>query len=186
MSVDGVLADTKRKMTKGLEALERELSSVRAGKANAAMLDGVRVDYYGSTVPLNQVASINVPEARLLVVQPWEKTMVQPISKAIQSAALGLNPTDDGTVVRIPIPPLTEERRKELVKKVKAIGEQSKVTLRQVRREANDQLKKHEADKEISEDEHRRGNDEVQKITDANVTKIDEILARKESEILEI
>jgi len=186
MSVKRVLEDMSTKMKKSLEAFERELSSIRAGKASGAMLDSVRVDYYGSVVPLNQVASVNAPEPRLIVVQPWEKGMVQPISKAIQSADLGLNPTDDGTVVRIPIPPLTEERRKELVKKVKQVGEQAKVSIRQVRREANDELKKLETDKEISEDEHHRGNDEVQSLTDDNVKRVDDILEKKEKDILEI
>ncbi len=186
MSADSVLKETREKMKKTLSALERELSGLRAGKASASLLDPVQVEYYGSMVPVQQVASINVPEARLIVVQPWEKNMVRAVSKAIQSAGLGLNPTDDGVVVRVPIPPLTEERRKELVKKAKHIGEQSRVALRQLRREANDQVKKAANDKDVSEDEAHRLNDEIQKLTDTNVKDIDEILKAKEAEILEI
>lgn len=183
---DDLVRDARVKMKNCLAGLERELTSVRAGKANASLLDTIRVDYYGSLVPLQQVASINVPEARLIVVQPWEKPMVAAISKAIQSADLGLNPTDDGNVVRIPIPALTEERRMEFVKKVKQIGEGTKVSIRQVRRDANEQLKKLEAAKEISEDDLHRLNADVQKATDDFVKSVEETLKQKEHDILEI
>lgn len=179
-------ADAKEKMAKSITALERDLSGLRAGKASASLLDAVRVDYYGSMVPINQVASINVPEPRLIVIQPWERPMVSVVSKAIQVADLGLNPTDDGTVVRIPIPQLTEERRKELVKKVKQVGEAARVAVRQVRREANDLIKKRQQGKEISEDDAHRETDEIQKLTDEFVTQIDDILKKKEQDILEI
>lgn len=186
MSGDAVLSDAHDKMKKSLGALDRELTGIRAGKASAALLEPVKVDYYGTPTPVNQVASIKVPEPRLIVLQPFEKSMVQTVAKAIQSAGLGLNPTDDGTVIRIPIPQLTEERRKDLVKKAKAVGEQAKVSLRQVRREANDHLKKLLNDKELSEDDERRLEGEVQKMTDEHVKKIDDVLKAKEAEILEI
>jgi len=186
MSGDAVLSEARDKMKKSLAALDRELTGIRAGKASAALLEPVKVDYYGTPTPVNQVASIKVPEPRLIVLQPFEKSMVQTVAKAIQSAGLGLNPTDDGTVIRIPIPQLTEERRKDLVKKAKAVGEQAKVSLRQVRREANDHLKKLLSDKELSEDDERRLEGEVQKLTDEHVKKIDDVLKAKEAEILEI
>jgi ribosome recycling factor len=173
-------------MVKTVSAMERELASIRAGKASASLLDSVRVDYYGSMVPIQQVASINVPEPRLIVVQPWEKPMVSVVSKAIQAADLGLNPTDDGTVVRVPVPSLTEERRKDLVKKVKHVGEASKVALRQVRRDANDHLKKLQGTKDLSEDDAHRFTDEIQKLTDGFVKKVDDVLHKKEKDILEI
>jgi ribosome recycling factor len=186
MDADSISNESKDKMEKALAALVRELGSVRAGKASASMLDNVRVDYYGSMVPVHQVASINVPEPKLLVVQPWERNMVSAISRAIQAASLGLNPTDDGVVVRIPIPSLTEERRKDLVKKVKHIGETSKVALRQVRREANDLVKKLQGEKKLSEDVAHRLNTDIQKLTDDYVKRVDDVLKKKEAEVLEI
>jgi ribosome recycling factor len=186
MTGEAVLSEAREKMKKSLGALDRELTGIRAGKASAALLDSVKVDYYGTATPVNQVAAIKVPEPRLIVLQPFEKSMVQAVAKAIQAAGLGLNPTDDGTVVRIPIPQLTEERRKDLVKKAKAVGEHAKVSLRQVRREANDQLKKLQTDKDLSEDDAHRLEGEVQQMTDEHVKKIDDVLKAKENEILEI
>jgi len=181
-----ISAESKDKMEKTMTALTRDLGTVRAGKASPSMLDGVRVDYYGSMVPIQQIASINVPEPRLLVVQPWEKNMVSVIARSIQASGLGLNPADDGVVVRVPIPPLTEERRKDLVKKVKQIGETAKVGLRQVRREANDLVKKLQNEKKLSEDAAHRLNTDVQKLTDDYVKKVDDVLKKKEAEVLEI
>jgi ribosome recycling factor len=186
MSAESILAEARDKMDKTISSMERELAGIRAGKATPALLDSIRVDYYGSIVPLQQVASVNVPEARLIVIQPWEKNMVAPISKAIQAADLGLNPTDDGTVVRVPIPPLTEERRKDLVKVVKRIGEDSRVAVRNVRRDANEKIKKLEKEHELSEDVMRNKQDAIQKLTDQFVHKVDEAVAAKEKEILEI
>ncbi len=186
MDANGVMGEALTKMTKSLEAMGRELASIRAGRASASLLDSVRVDYYGSMVPLQQVASINVPEPRLIVIQPWEKPMVSVVSKAIMAADLGLNPTDDGTVVRVPVPPLTEERRKDLVKQVKKTGESARVAIRQIRREANDHLKKLENAKDLSEDDCHRHIDEVQKLTDDYIGKLDDALKQKESDILEI
>ena len=186
MSAESILAEAQDKMEKTISAMERELAGVRAGKATPALLDSIRVDYYGSVVPLQQVASVAIPEPRLIVIQPWEKNMVAAISKAIQAAALGLNPTDDGTVVRVPIPPLTEERRKDLVKKVKQVGEGSRVAIRQIRRDANEHLKKLQNAKEISEDDSHRYTADVQKLTDEFVKKVDNVLTKKEQDILEI
>ncbi len=186
MSAKDVLNEARKKMSKSLEAMGRELGSIRAGKASVSLLDSVRVDYYGSMVPLQQAASISVPEPRLIVLQPWEKTMVSAISKAIMAADLGLNPVDDGTVIRVPVPPLTEERRKELVKKVKKVGESTRVAIRQIRREANDGLKKLENAKALSEDESHRQMDEVQKLTDEFIEGLDQALREKEADILEI
>ncbi|WP_017753788.1 ribosome recycling factor [Calidifontibacillus oryziterrae] len=181
-----VIRNTKEKMNKAIQAYKRELATVRAGRANPSILDRVQVDYYGAPTPLNQLSSITVPEARLLVIQPYDKSVLQEIEKAIQKADLGLNPTNDGSIIRISIPPLTEERRKALVKDVKAMAEEAKVALRNIRRDANDELKKLEKDGQITEDDHRSYTEDVQKETDNHVKEIDNITKEKEKEIMEV
>jgi ribosome recycling factor len=181
-----IFADTEERMAKGLEAIKRELASIRTGKATPTLLDGIKVDYYGTMTPLSQVANISVPDPRLLVIQPWEKKLIPEIIKAIQKSDLGLNPQSDPNVVRLPIPTLTEERRKDLVKLVKKVAEEGKVAIRNIRRDANDAFKKAEKDKEVSEDESRKGQERVQEITDDHIEKLEEILKKKEQEIMEI
>jgi ribosome recycling factor len=162
---DEVLNHAKTSMTKSIESLHRELSSIRTGKANPALLDNLRVDYYGQQVPLKQVASVAVPEPRFITVQPWEKNLIPEIEKAIQGSDLGLNPQNDGVLIRLPIPPLTEERRKELVKIVKRLAEESRVAIRNIRRDANERFKKLEKEHDISEDVMHTKQEEVQKLT---------------------
>lgn len=174
------------KMEKTIQSLRRELGSLRAGKASPALLERVTVDYYGTPTPINQVANIHAPEPRLLTVQPWDKSMIGEIEKAIQKSDLGLNPTSDGTVIRIVIPPMTEERRNELVKLVRKMGEDAKVGVRNIRRDANDAIKKEEKAGELSTDEARRRQDEVQKVTDQYIKEIEAIVAAKEKEIMEV
>jgi ribosome recycling factor len=181
-----MLQDSRQKMDKAIEAVRREFASVRTGKASPALLDTVRVEAYGTLVPLNQVASVNAPEARLLLVQPFDRVNMGPIEKAIQAAGLGLNPSNDGKVIRIPIPPLTEERRREYVKLLHKYAEDGRVAVRQVRREANDDIKRREKANEISEDESRREHDEVQKLTNQYIEKVEELLKHKEVEIMEV
>jgi len=180
------IAETEEKMKKSLEATRRELATIRTGKATTSLLDTVRVNYYGNMVPLNQAANVSAPEPRMLLVQPWEKSMVEEIKKAILKSDLGLNPTDDGMIIRIPIPPLTEERRKSLVKTVKMLAEEGRVRIRGVRREAKDKLRAMEKNKEISEDESRKTQGEVQKLTDKYIEAIDTMLEKKEKEIMEV
>ncbi len=184
--VKDIIKETKGKMTKAVEVVQHELVTIRTGRATPGLIEGVKVDYYGTPTPLKQVANIGVPEPTLLTVQPWEKNMIQPIEKAILNANLGLNPANDGTLIRVPIPALNEERRKEYVKLTKKYGEQGKVSIRNIRRDANDSLKKLEKDKEISEDERKRGEDEVQKLTDTHTAEIDKLLEQKEKEIMEV
>ncbi len=181
-----VTKDANNRMDKTLEALKSELSKVRTGKATTALLDGVKVDYYGTMTPINQVGNVTVLDSHTLSITPWEKSMVVPIDKAILEANLGFNPISDGTNLKIPIPMLTEERRKDFVKIVKKFGEDSKVAIRNVRRDANDHLKKEQKDKKISEDELKSEEDEVQKFTDQHIKMIDEILKNKENEIMEV
>jgi ribosome recycling factor len=180
-----VFENMESSMEKAIQAYQKELNRLRTGRASPALLEGIRVDYYGTPTPINQTASVNIPESRLIVIQPWDKSTIEPIEKAIQKANLGLSPTNDGTVIRISIPPLTEERRKELVKLAKKMAEDCKIAVRNVRREANDALKKLEKDKKISEDDLHRSTDEVQKSTDKKVEQIDEIMEAKQKEILE-
>lgn len=181
-----IVKDARHRMDVTVENFRQEISKVRTGKATTALLDGVKVDYYGAMTPLNQVANVSVLDPHTLSITPWDKSMVQPIEKAILTADLGLNPANDGTNIRVPIPPLNEERRKELVKLVKKFGEDAKVAVRNVRRDANDHLKKEEKDKKISEDELKRLEDEVQKITDEHTEKIDELIEHKEKEIMSV
>lgn len=183
---DDILKDLTDRIGKTLEDLKRELSNVRTGRANLHLLDGVRVDYYGTATPLNQVATLSVPEARLIVVKPWEKNMIPPIEKAIRDANLGLNPQSDKDLVRVPIPPLTEERRKEIVKQVKAKGEDHKIAVRNERRDAKELIEAGEKDGDISGDEAKKALEKMQKATDDGVKKIDEIVAAKEKEVLQV
>jgi ribosome recycling factor len=179
-------ADLKTKMEKSLEALRKELSRVRTGRASLNLLEGVRVNYYGVPTPLSQVASLSIPESRTISIQPWDTKIIAEIEKAIQKSDLGLNPLNDGKIVRINIPALTEERRKELVKVVKRMEEESKVALRNIRRDGNELLKTQKKDKAISEDEQFKLQDEVQKMMDNSIKKAEEIVKNKEKEILEV
>lgn len=181
-----VIQKTRKAMGRAIEAQKKELSRVRTGRASTALLDDVRVDYYGTPTPLNQVGTLSVPEARLITIQPWEKNLIGEIEKAILKSDLGLNPTSDGQLIRLAIPPLTEERRKEMVKLVRRMCEDTRVAIRNIRRDANENLKKLQKDKEISEDEQKRGEKEIQDLTDEFVKKADEIVALKEKEIMEI
>jgi ribosome recycling factor len=184
MPVQDIVNKTQGAMTKTIDHLQQELSKVRTGRATAAILDSVRVDYYGSPMPINQVASTAVPDARTVVVQPFEKAMLLPIERAIREADLGLNPSNDGNIVRVPIPMLTEERRKDIVKTCKKVAEDSRVAVRNIRRDNNEVLKKIEKDEHLSEDERKRGEQDIQKITDRAIKQIDEMVEKKEKELM--
>jgi ribosome recycling factor len=177
-------AEAGVRMQKTVDTLKKDLSRIRTGRATPALLDGLTIDYYGSPMPINQVANISIPDARLIVIQPWEKSMIGPIEKAIQASELGLNPQSDGNLLRLPIPPLSEERRQELFKTCKKTGEESKVAIRNVRRDANEKLKKAEKDKQVTQDEAKKGTDEIQKLTDRYIKLVDETLLAKEKEIM--
>lgn len=181
-----ILKETEDKMVKAVDVTRQEFIKIRTGKATTALLDGIKVDYYGSMVPLKQVANVGVSDVHTIIVQPWEKSMIPPIEKAILMANLGLNPINDGTIVRVPIPPLNEERRKELVKLVKKFAEDGKIAIRNVRRDAIEHLKKAEKQEHFSEDERKRGESEVQKLTDKYIKEIDNLVALKEKEIMEV
>ncbi|GAB7023359.1 ribosome recycling factor [Salidesulfovibrio brasiliensis] len=181
-----VLDDGKQRMAGSLANLENEFAKLRTGRASTSLVDGIMVEYYGTPTPLNQLASVSVPDARTITIQPWDKGAFADVDRAIQKSDLGLNPVNDGKLIRINIPPLTEERRKDLVKVAKRYTEDAKVAIRNVRRDLNEQLKKLEKDKDITEDDMHKGQDEVQKITDEHVKKCDEVLAAKEKEIMEI
>ena len=176
----------QQQMDKTIEALKYEFSTIRAGRANAQMLDKIRVDYYGTPTPINQVGSISVPEPRTLMINPWDKSAMKEIEKAIRNSDLGFNPTNDGDVIRISVPALTEERRKELCKQAKKAAEEFKVRLRNERRDANDRLKKLEKDGEITEDELKKAQDNVQKMTDKYVKEVDSLLDAKEKDIMAV
>ena len=178
--------DTKRRMDKSMEVLQKELASVRTGRASLSLLDHIRVDYYGTPTPLNQVANLAVPEPSLITVQPWETPMLEKIEKALRSSDLDLNPANDGKILRIPIPSLTEERRKSLVKQVGKIAEESRTAIRQVRRDVNDRLKKLLKDKAISEDDEKRALKEVQDLTDAHIKKVDDAVKKKEQDLMTV
>jgi len=180
-----VFQEMESKMEKAIAAYQKELNRLRSGRASPALLEGIRVDYYGTPTPIQQTASITIPESRLILIQPWDKGTIDSIEKAIQKANLGLSPTNDGKVIRIAIPPLTEERRKELAKLVKKMGEECKISIRNIRREANESLKKLEKKKELSEDELHRSTNEVQKTTDKQIENVDKIQEAKQKEILE-
>jgi len=184
--IKDMLNETDGRMKKTIEHLTQDLASLRAGRANPAMVDRLMVSYYGQATPLNQLANITVPEPRLLVIQPWDKSSIPEIEKAVMKSDLGINPSNDGNVIRLAVPQLTEERRKEIVKVVKKRGEEAKVAIRNIRREQNDFIKAAEKDKVVSEDESKKGMEEVQKITDKYIKDIDTIMAAKEKDIMEV
>jgi len=181
-----VIKDAKSRMDKSLEALRAELAKIRSGKATTALLDGIKVDFYGNMTPINQVGNLTVLDAHSLSFTPWDKTILSHVDKAILEANIGLNPVSDGTNLRIPIPPLNEERRKDLVKIVKKFGEDSKVAVRNIRRDANEHLKREQKEKKLSEDELKASEDQIQKITDEHIKLVDDVLKHKEMEILEV
>jgi ribosome recycling factor len=181
-----ILDDAEARMTKSVDSYRYELVKIRTGKASVSLLDNIRVDYYGTNVPLNQVASLSTPEPRLIVIQPWEKSLINAIEREIQKSDLGLTPVSDGTFIRLAIPVLTEERRKELVKLVRKYAEDARIAVRNIRRDANDQIKKEEKNGDLSEDESKKHLTQCQHLTDQHTEKIDEILAQKEKEIMEV
>jgi len=183
--IDDIYQDTRERMGKSLDALGNELKRVRTGRASLSIMDGIRVDYYGTPTPLNQMASLSVPESRLIMIQPWDVSVIKDIEKAILKSDLGLTPSSDGKLIRISIPPLTEERRKELVKVIQKISEDYKIAVRNIRRDSNEMLKSLKKDGDISEDDAFKAQDQVQKITDEHIKKIDEVFKDKEKEILE-
>ena len=184
--IQDVIKDVQHRMHGAIEALHREFKTLRTGRANVSMLDGITIEYYGTPTPLAQVASLKVPEPSLIVAEPWDKTMVGAIEKAIRNSDLGLNPANDGKVVRIPIPQLTEERRKDLVKRAHHMAEESRTAIRQVRRDGNDKLKKMLKGHEISEDDEKRALDEIQKMTDKHIDEIGSHLKHKEQDIMAV
>jgi ribosome recycling factor len=184
--VDVVLKDTRNRMEKALESLEKDLSRLRTGRASAALLEGIQVEYYGTTTPLNQLASVSIPDSRTITIQPWDRGAFSDVERAILKSDLGLNPVNDGKLIRINMPPLTEERRRDLAKVAKKYTEDAKIAIRNIRRDANEALKKMKTDKEITEDDMHRGQDEVQKITDGHIARADSILSEKDKEIMEI
>ena len=184
--LDDVYSEVDHKMERSLAALRKDLSRIRTGRATLALLEGIDVDYYGTSTPLTQMATVAAPESRLLTIQPWDKSLLGLIEKAIQRSDLGMNPMNDGKIIRLAVPPLTAERRKDLVKKVKKIGEDAKIALRNVRRDGNETLKELEKTKDISQDDLRRGQEHVQKITDRFISQVDDVLSGKEHEILEV
>lgn len=181
-----VLSEARRKMDKTIEDLMRELTTIRTGRASVHILDQVQVDYYGTLTPINQLATLHVPDPSLITVQPWDPSQIASLERAVQASNLGLNPSNDGQVIRIPIPPLTEERRKELAKRVGKVAEQHKVAVRNIRRDANEQLKKLVKNKEISEDDEARSLEQTQTLTDQFIQKVETIGKQKEMEILEV
>ena len=184
--IDDILKDARIRMGKTVESLENELSRLRTGRAHPSLLESVKVDYYGAESSLSQVANVNIEDARMLTVTPWERSMVAAVEKAIINSNLGLNPNTAGTVIRVPVPPMTEERRRDMVKVVRSEAESSRVAIRNIRRDANGDLKELEKEKEISQDELRKGEDSVQKLTDAAIKEIDAVLAKKEADLMEV
>ncbi len=184
--VKDVLAEAKTSMEKAIKALRRDMARVRTGRASVSMLDDIKINYYGTPTPLSQMANLSVPEPRLITIQPWEKNLISDIERAIYKSDLGLNPSSDGILIRLPIPALTEDRRKEMAKQVRRMGEDAKVSTRSGRRDANETLKLLEKDKEISADELKQGEKDVQQLTDDYVSKIDAIVKEKEQELMEL
>ena len=184
--IEEITKDAEVRMGKSIDSLHTEFSKIRTGRAHPSLLDQIQVDYYGSATPINQVANVNIEDSRTLVVTPWEKDMVAKVEKAIMGSDLGLNPATAGTVIRIPMPPLTEERRRDLVKVVRHEAEQGRVAIRNIRRDANSDFKDLLKEKEISEDEERKAEENIQKLTDTYVAKIDKVLADKEAELMEV
>jgi ribosome recycling factor len=185
-SVKDIESNARQRMDKALADLQHAMSTIRTGRANVHLLDNVRVDYYGTPTPINQVGNVHAPEPGLITVQPWDASQLGPIEKAIRTADLGVNPSNDGKIIRIPIPPLTEDRRKDLAKKLHTMAEDHRVAIRNVRRDSNEHVKKLMKDKKIAEDEERRALDELQKLTDGNMGKVDQLAKAKEKEILEL
>ena len=181
-----ILVETEQRMHKAVESVRIELSKIRSGKATTALLDGIKVDAYGTQMPISQVGSVSVPDVHMITVAPWDKSLIAEIEKAIRNANLGFNPANDGSLVRVPIPQLNEERRKELVKLTKKFGEEGKIAIRNIRRDEIEKLKKAEKDEHFGEDERIRGEHDVQKFTDKNIAEIETILAHKEKEIMEV
>ena len=186
MAINDVIKDVQHRMDSAIQSLNGHFKTLRTGRANAAMLDSIVVDYYGTPTPLAQAASIKVPEPALLVVEPWDKSMVNPIEKAIRTSDLGFNPASDGKIVRVPIPVLTEERRKDLVKRAHGMAEEARTAIRQVRRDGNEKLKKMLKDREISEDDEKRSLDEIQKLTDKHIDEVANVLKAKEHDIMAV
>lgn len=186
MMIEEILKDMQENMEKSLEAMRKEMSSIRTGRASIAVLDGIKVDYFGSKLPLNQVATLSIPESRLIIINPWDKNVLLEIEKSIRKSDLGLNPTNDGQIIRLPIPPLTEERRRELIKMIKRKAEEYRVSIRNHRREAKELHEAMEEGGEITEDDLYKGQERIQKITDEYIKKVEGILEQKEKEILEI
>jgi len=184
--IDEIRKDADTRMGKSIEALKGELTKLRTGRAHTSLLDHITVDYYGNPTPLNQVATISVTDARTLTVTPWEKNMVAPVEKAIISSDLGLNPATSGTVIRVPLPPLTEERRKDMIRIVRHEGEQAKVAIRNIRRDANSDIKALLKEKEITEDEERQAEEAIQKLTDKRIAEVDALIAAKEKDLMEL
>ncbi len=184
--MDQLLKETQHKMDVTIETFKNELHTIRSGKASTALLEHIKVDYYGALTPLKQAANVSVQDAHTLAITPWDKSLINAIEKAILQSDLGLNPRNDGQIIRVPIPPLTEERRKDLVKNVKKLGEDAKIAIRNVRREANEHAKKLEKDKKISEDDRKALEEKIQKLTDDHIKKIDEMIKNKEKEIMEV
>ncbi len=184
--IDEIVTDSEAGMQKAIEAFKRGLAKVRTGRANLSLLDGVKVDYYGTPTPLNQVATLNVADARMITVKPWEKPMLPILEKAIGASGLGINPVIDGDQIRLPIPPLTQERRKELVKLIKKMTEDARIAVRGARRDANELLKDAQKDKEISEDDLKVGQKRIQDVTDSYVSQVDTLASNKEKEIMEV
>jgi ribosome recycling factor len=185
-SVKDVENSVKNRMEKAIAEFQHAMASIRTGRASLSLLDPVRVDYYGTPTPLNQIANLHVPEPSLITLQPWDVSQIGPIEKAIRSSDLGLNPSNDGKLIRLPIPPLTEERRKELVKRLHHLAEDHRVAIRNIRRDGNESVKKLLKDKKITEDEDKRAHDDIQKLTDAEMQKLEQAMKAKEKEILEI
>ncbi|HEX2062697.1 MAG TPA: ribosome recycling factor [Thermoanaerobaculia bacterium] len=186
MAINDVLKDVQHRMDSSIQSLHAHFKTLRTGRANASMLDTVQVDYYGTPTPIAQAANIKVPEPALIVIEPWDKSMVAPIEKAIRNADLGFNPASDGKVIRVPVPALTEERRKDLVKKAHAMAEEARTAIRQVRRDGNDKLKKLLKDREISEDDEKRALDEIQRLTDKHIDEVSAVLKHKEQDIMAV
>ena len=184
--IDDILKDAKARMGKSVESLEHDLARTRTGRAHPSLLESVRVDYYGAESPLSAVANVNTEDARTLTVTPWEQSMVKAVEKAIIDAGLGLNPQTAGTVIRVPVPPMTEERRRTMVKQVRGEAEHARVAVRNIRRDANGDLKELEKEKEISKDDQRRAEERVQKLTDEAIAQIDDVLAKKETDLMEV
>jgi len=185
-SIKEVEANQKARMEKAVSDLQHDMAAIRTGRASLGLLDHIRVDYYGTPTPLNQVANLHVPEPALITIQPWDVSQIGPIERAIRTSDLGLNPANDGKIIRLPIPPLTEERRKELVKKLHGAAEHHRVAVRNIRRDGNEAVKKLLKDKKVTEDEEKKAHDEIQKLTDSYMQKIDQLAKTKEKEILEI